>query len=216
GTEITDHVAKQVLHHQHVKVPWLQGELHAQGIDEQLFEFEKRIITCHTPRGLQEQAVALRNNVRLVAKGDAAPALVPRQFKGKADDALRRRARHDAQALDDAGDDVVLESGIEPLGVFADYNKVDILERDLNARQRMHRPHTGIEVESLPQADINRAKAHSDRGRARSLERHAILADQLEGGGGQRVAGSLRSTKACFGWNPIDMRPGSANNLASS
>src|SRR5438128_1112297 len=80
----------------------------------------------------------------------------------------------------------------------------------------MHRPHIGIEVESLPQADINRAKAHSDRGRARSLERHAILADQLEGGGGQRVAGSLRSTKACFGWNPIDMRPGSANNLASS
>ena len=56
-----------------------------------LLEFEEGIIVGDGPRGRQEQAVAQRHHVGLVAERDAPPALLPGQLEGEADNALRRR-----------------------------------------------------------------------------------------------------------------------------
>ena len=74
GTEVADHVAEQVLHDQHVEACRVEGQLQAQRIDVQLLELQEGIIVGDLPRGGQEQAVAQRQHVGLVAQRDAVPA----------------------------------------------------------------------------------------------------------------------------------------------
>ena len=101
---------------------------------------------------LKEQAVSHAHHVGLVAEGHFAAPLIASQFERIAHDPLRRGARNHAQTFHDTGHDDVLQPGIEPLGVLADDNEIDILERRLHSRQGLHRPHTGIKVQPLPQS----------------------------------------------------------------
>ena len=49
-----------------------------------------------------------------------------RVVEGEPGDPRRRLLGDDLQALDDAGDDLVLEAGVEILGVLADDDQVDV------------------------------------------------------------------------------------------
>src|SRR5207237_6893931 len=91
--QVTNHVAEQVFHDQNVKMGRLQGQLHAQGIDVQLLEFEEGVIISHFAGGTEKKAIALGENIRLVTEGDLPPPLVPRQLKRVTNDALRSGAR---------------------------------------------------------------------------------------------------------------------------
>ena len=62
-------------------------------------------------------------------------------------------------ALDDAGHDLVLEPGVEVLGVLADDDQVDVLEAARDARQVLHRPQVRVEVERLAQPDVDAGEA---------------------------------------------------------
>ena len=65
--------------------------------------------------------------------------LVAGQLEGEPDDPLGRRPRDEPQALDHAGHDLVLQPGVQPLGVLADDDEIDVLVRRLHARQRADR-----------------------------------------------------------------------------
>ena len=60
-----------------------------------------------------------------------------------------------------------------------------------HALVRLARAHLGVEVECLPEPDVDRAEALADRCRDRALERDAVAADRLERLLGQRVAAVL-------------------------
>ena len=94
--------------------------------------------------------------------------------------------RDDAQTLDDAGHDDVFLAGVQPLGVFADDDEIDVGVRHVDAGQGAHRPDAGVEVEFLAQPDVDRAEALADRRGARAFEGDAIAADEVERGRRQR------------------------------
>ena len=81
------------------------------------------------PRALEEQAVAELHDVRLVDRRDPLAAVA----RGVVERELARSAStplgDDLQALDDARDDLVLEAGVEVLGVLADDHEIDVLKR---------------------------------------------------------------------------------------
>src|SRR5437588_1124013 len=178
-----------------------------------LLELEKRVIIRHRSRGTQEQAVALRQHIGLVAEGDAPPALMARQLESKAHYALRRRARDNPQALHHAWDHDMLQAGVETFGVFTNDNEVDVAEWNGNAGERVHRPDAGIEFQTLAEADIDRAKTFSNRRRARPLEGHAMTSDEVKRRRGQRIAISLCRAQARLCFDPINASAGRAHHF---
>src|SRR5262249_53429619 len=83
---------------------------------------------------------------------------------------------------------LVLDAGVEALGVLADDDEIDVLEARAHAGIALARPHLGVHVELLAERDIHRAEAAADGGRDRALERDAGLADRVEHVGRQRIA----------------------------
>ena len=59
-TEIADHIAEEVLHHKHVKARWIERELHAEGVNANLFERQERVVVRHLARNSEKHSVALR------------------------------------------------------------------------------------------------------------------------------------------------------------
>ena len=83
---------------------------------------------------------------------------------------------------------LVLDAGVEVLGVLADDDQVDVLEARAHAGVALARAHLRVHVELLAERDVHRAEAAADRRRDRALQRDARLADRVEHLGRQRVA----------------------------
>ena len=81
------------------------------------------------------------------------------------------------------------------------------------ARQRVDRPYAGIEVQSLPQADVDRAKAFANRRRARAFQRHAVPANQFERSRRQRISVVFGSADSRFRFHPVQVRAGCTDDL---
>ena len=81
--------------------------------------------------------------------------MAPRVLEREPRDARRGVLGDDLQALDDAGHDLVLEAGVQVLGVLADDDEIDALEARRHARQVPHRPQVGVEIQRLAQADVH-------------------------------------------------------------
>ena len=87
---------------------------------------------------------------------------------------------------------LVLDAGVEVLGVLAHDHEVDVVEARADARVGLARAHLRVEVEALAQADVDRAEAAADRRRDRALERDPVAPDRVERLVGQRVAAVRR------------------------
>ena len=76
------------------------------------------------------------------------------------------------------------DAGVDVLGVFTEYGHVDLL-RMLDGRRHTlepaHRPQAHIEIQQLPQGDVERANAAAHRGGQRSLDRYQIVAARRDG-----------------------------------
>ena len=105
-------------------------------------------------RALEEQPVAELHDVRLVDGGDPLAAVRARVLEGELRDARGGLLGDDLQALDDARHDLVLEAGVQVLGVLADDDHVDVVEPALDARQVAHRAQVRVEVERLAQPTL--------------------------------------------------------------
>ncbi len=81
-----------------------------------------------------------------------------RVVEGELRDARRRRLGDDLQALDHARHHLVLEPGVEVLGVLADDDEVDVLVARRHRRDVPHRPQVGVEVERLAQPTLTLVK----------------------------------------------------------
>src|SRR5207245_10843890 len=82
-------------------------------------------------------------------------------------------------------------------------------------RQRSHRPHAGIEIESLTQFDVDRAKPLADWRCARPFERDAMLANKIERRIGQGIAEPIGGVEAGGRDNPVDLCAGGRDDSLS-
>ncbi len=123
-------------------------------------------------------------------------------------DPRRRLLGDDLQALDHARHDLVLEPGVEILGVLADDHQVDALKARVDAGQVPHRPQVRVQVQRLAQADVDAGEPLPDRRRHRPFERHLVAADRIDQLHRQRLAGPLERDDAGDVRLPVDRDAG--------
>ena len=179
------------------------------GVDEVLPRLDLGVVLRDLAEDVEEEAVGELHDVRLGHARDALAAVVARVLEREADDPLRalaadrldrdagagarsasaaarsaRRSRCSASAR--AG--LVLDPGVEVLGVLADDDEVDVVVAGAHARVRLARPQAGVEPELVAQRDVDRAEAGADRRRDRALERDLVRLDR-----GERLLGQRRA-----------------------
>ena len=72
-----------------------------------------------------------------------------------------------------------LDAGVDVLGVFAEDDHVDLfgrLDRRGHALEPAHRAQADVQIEHLPQRDVERTNAAADRRGERPLDRHQVFA----------------------------------------
>jgi hypothetical protein len=143
-----------------------------------------------------------------VHRGDALAPLAAGVLEGEARDARRGLLGDDLQALDHARHHLVLDAAVEPLGVLAHHDQVDVREARGHARQRQRRAQVGVELERPAQAHVDRLEALADRRRHRPLERHAVAHDRVEHLARQRVAVERERLGARDVRLPVELRAG--------
>ena len=83
---------------------------------------------------------------------------------------------------------LVLDAGVEVLGVLAHDDQIDVVEARADAGIALDRPHLRVHVELLAERHVDGAEAAADGRRDRPLQRDAGLADRVEHLRRQRVA----------------------------
>src|SRR5262249_24545124 len=134
--------------------------------------------------------------------------------EGEPRDSRRRALRDDLQAFDDAWHDLVLQAGIQIFRVLADDDQVDVLEAGLHAGKVLDRPQVRIQIQRLPEPDVDAAEPFRDRRRHRSLQRHLVPFDRIEQRGWQRVADLLEGDDAGVVALPGDVNAGVREDVA--
>jgi hypothetical protein len=114
-------------------------------------------------------------NVRLVHQRHALSAVGKRVLERIAHDPLRtvpgnHGHRLCGSALIGANFYIVLDTDIQPLGVFANDHEINILKAQ-SGHDRLRRTHVRIQIELLSECDVDRPKSFADRRLERSLER---------------------------------------------
>ena len=131
--------------------------------------------------GLEKQPVAHLHDIGLVNGVDFLPPAASRVFKGESGDARGGALGDNLQAFHDAGNDFMLEAGIEVLGVFAHDDDVHVLEARLHAGEVLHGAKIGKEIEGLAQADVNARRALGDGGGHGAFQSDAVAANGFDG-----------------------------------
>ena len=136
---------------------------------------------------------------RLDADAGVRPDLPAELVAHEVDDALRlgRSRPH-------------LESGIHVLGVFPEDHHVDVrrrAHRRRHAREVLDRTQTDIQVEPLPQGDVEAANAGPDRRGQRTLDADQVFAEGNLGGIRQPAPGALVGLLSRQDLQPIDAPP---------
>jgi hypothetical protein len=182
--------------------------VHADGVDDLFVVFDLRVFRGHGARRLQEEPVAELHDVRFMDRRDGVAALPPRVVERELGNPRRRPGRDDLQALDDAGYDLMLEAGIEILGVLADDHEIDVLEPSRDTRQIPDRPQIGVEVERLAQCDIHAREAFANRCGNRPLKCDTIAFDRDKEFLGQGLASFRHGGGAGIVTVPLDVDRG--------
>src|SRR5205823_14931630 len=82
------------------------------------------------------------------------------------------------ELLDVVGALLVLDAGVEVLGVLAHDDQIDVVEARAHAWIALARPDLRVHVELPAKRDVDRAKAAADGCRDRALQRDSTLADR--------------------------------------
>ena len=210
--EIRHDVAVQVRQHQHVEPLGREDELHARRVDDALVVGDLGILARDGPDAVEKQPVAHLHDVGLVDRGHALAPVPARVLERESSDSRRRLLGDDLQALDDAGNDLVFQPGVEILGVLADDDEVDVAETRRHARQVPHGAKIRVEVEPLPKTDVHAREAFPHRSRDRTLERDRVAPDRLEKLRRKRRAALLDGNDAGVLTFPFDRDLGSGED----
>ena len=198
GGEVGQDVAEQVGGDDHVELVRVHHQLHAGVVDDHLLGRDLGVLRRDLARHLEEQARGGLHDVGLVHHRDLAATKAPGQLEGVAHDALAAAPGD----LDDrlrglaVGRQGLAFRAIGALGVLAHGDEVHAFVARARAGDADRRAHVGVEVEAPAQLDVDRAEALAHRRGQRALERDAVAADGLEGGGGDQLAAALPGGEA--------------------
>ena len=102
----------------------------------------------------------------------------------------------------------VLDAGVDVLGVLAEDDHVGqlgLLHGRGDAGEVLHRAQADVEVENLPQGDVERADAAADGRGERALDADEVGAEGVERFVGQPVAGLVERLLAGEDFLPLDL-----------
>ena len=231
--EVGEDVAVEVRQHEDVVLLRPLHELHAHVVHDPVVELDVGVLRRDLARDVQPEPVGELHDVRLVHGGDLAAAVAARVVERELEDAAR--ARHGNRLDRDTGVVVaelpavrldpldqlgglrrallVLDPGVEVLGVLAHDDQVDVVEAAAHAGVALARAHLRVHVELLAERHVDRAKAAADGRRDRPLQRDPGLADRVEDVGRQRVAAVLlHHVRAGLAHVPLELDAGRLEN----
>ena len=159
----------------------MHHEVHARRVDDALVVGDVGELARHLAAALEEQAVAELHDVGLVDRRHPLAAEASRACSN-ANCAIRVDAFSVMifRLSTMPGHDLVLEPGVEVLGVLADDDQVDVLEAARDAGEVLDRPQVRVEVERLAQPDVHAREPFADRRRHRPLQRDLVPLDRVE------------------------------------
>jgi hypothetical protein len=140
-----------------------------------------------------------------LCSGDFLPPLLPRVLEGELRDPQRGLLGDDLQALHHPGDDLVLDRGVEVLGVLPHHDQVDPLIACPDVRDGAHRPEAGVEVKRLTERDVRAWETGADGGGDRALDPDLVGADAVEDGRREGGAVLLHHAGARLHLVPLDL-----------
>src|SRR6185312_5825360 len=123
----------------------------------------------------------------------------------------RHRLRRGARIVADA--DVVLDADVQPLGVLANEDDVEIAVAAAR-NDRVGGADVGVEIERLAERDVDRPVAFADRRLQRPLERKLGALDRIERAVGDRVAVPRHAGHAGDLGVPLDRRAGGGKDAS--
>ncbi len=183
-------------------------EAHPRPAVEQL---RAEFLAGQTVAPIAEGTFGELHDVALVHQGDRLAVIVDGVLQGLAHQPLGALTRHrlDADArgfgeadffhphlVDEEIDEFLrplrlggpLDAGVDVFGVLAENDHIGlfrVFDRRWHALEIAHRTQADVEVELLPQRDVERADAATHRGGQRALDRHHVIAQDLKGDLGQ-------------------------------
>src|SRR5687768_12717467 len=95
-------------------------------------------------------------------------------FERKTRDTRRSFLRYDLQTLDDSRHHHVLQTRIQTLRVFTHDDEIEFGVTTRHVRQRPHRAQVSVQIQRLPQPDVDRSESLAYRSRDRTLERDFV------------------------------------------
>ena len=153
----------------------------------------------------KKQAVGELHDVGFVDGVNFLAAVFLGVLEGELGDAGGGDFGDDFQAFDDAGNDFVLEAGVEIFGVFADQDDVDVFKSRFHAGEILHRAEVGVEIQSLAQGDVDAGGAAGDGGAGGAFQGDLVAADRFDGGLIDGLAFFRGFVGAGFEFFPVDL-----------
>lgn len=179
GTNVGQDRSVEVWHDHDVELLWSADALHAGVVDDHVIGLEGGVFFADALDGVAEEAIGKLHDVGLVDASHLAAIVRQGEAEGEFGDALRLGARDDLQRLDDAGDGLVLKTGVLALGVLTDNAQIDVLVPCLVAGDVLDQDNGGVDVEFLPQRDVERGVAGALDGRVQNALQAELVS--LEG-----------------------------------
>ncbi len=127
GAQVAEDVAEEVGGDNHVVLLRTLHQLHAHVVHDAIVELDVGVLLRHLARRPQEQPIGQFEDVALVHRCHLTTAIGASVLEGKAHDALAGTACDQPDRFSGlVGDDDVLDPGIEPLGILAHYDQINV------------------------------------------------------------------------------------------
>src|SRR4030095_8638972 len=112
------------------------------------------------------------------------------------------------ETLNDAGNDFVLDAGVETFRVLPHDYQIEIWIATGNVRQGSNRPQVRVKIERFTQTNVDRRKAFAHRRGDRALESHLVPLNRFNQFVRQSLAGFIESLLAGDVSFPFDLDTG--------
>ena len=204
--EVAQDVAIEVLEQKDVELRRVLHQLHAAGIDDDLFIFDvgESFFLSNLAGAANVHPIGQLHDVGFVHHGDLLPASIARVLKSPVGDSPGRGLGRDLEARHDAFGDFVFDAAVEPLGVLPNHDEIDVLVPRLDAGQVANRTDGSVEVEPLAKLDIDGGEALAHRRRTRPLEREPVFTNRVERPLGQHLTERLERGHAGMMLDPSE------------
>ena len=183
SAHVRENVSVQVGHNEDLVIVGKRVGDHLQaGVVQKLsVKLNVGVLLGELAGGAQEQTVGHLHDGGLVDSADLLPANIAGVLEGVTQDTLRSLAGDKLNALDDAINDNVLNTGVLALSVLTDQDGVDVVVGGLVALDRPAGTDVGEEVEGTAECQVKRDMTLADGCREGTLEGNVVPVDALNG-----------------------------------